>query len=137
MKGTVKGALTIAILAAFFALPCSLNAQTKAPEKPFSLSTSDIEFLTGKCNIERADVDVIPSLDSKARTSQASARDLLASLIAKRDCNLLQGFKNSRAYYKGLSVDKPIPLPPVGWDAAYLTKQEFEHYLYIMDNAPW
>ena len=97
---------------------------------PSGLTTADIQFLSGQCNIGQADINIIPKLS--ARTQQD-----LQSRIAKRDCALLQPFIASRNYFKGLKPNSVIPLTPLGWDVSYMTDEEFQQYLKILDSAPW
>jgi hypothetical protein len=97
---------------------------------PSGLTTADIQFLSGQCNIGQADINIIPKLS--ARTQQD-----LQSRIAKRDCALLQPFIASRNYFKRLKPNSVIPLTPLGWDVSYMTDEEFQQYLKILDSAPW
>ncbi|HEY1209821.1 MAG TPA: hypothetical protein VGE85_10665 [Terracidiphilus sp.] len=97
---------------------------------PAKLTAADIQFLTNQCKIGQPDIDVIPKLS--ANTQQ----DLL-SRIAQRDCALLQPFIASRNYYRQLKPNTEIPLAPVGWGLPYLTADEYQRYLKILDSAPW
>jgi hypothetical protein len=94
------------------------------------LTAEEISFLTSQCGIDQADVDIIPQLTERGR-------EILFQRIEKRDCKLLVAFKASRNYYRQLRYDKPLPLPPAGWNGNYLTEKEFERYGDILLKAPW
>ena len=94
------------------------------------LTAEEIDFLTKQCLIDRADVDIIKQLSNNTQA------DIL-KWIAAKDCKKFTAFKASREYYRKLSYDKAIPLPPVGWNTPYLTGEEFKRYLDILDKAPW
>ena len=86
--------------------------------------------MTKQCLIDQADVDVIPKLMNDGKGSIFSA-------IKNKNCEELNAFKISREYFKKLDVKKVIPLAPAGWDIKYLTKEEFNQYVEILENALW
>jgi len=100
------------------------------PEVRGQLTAIERDFLTGQCQIDRADVDVIEQLPEDGK------RDVFPR-IEKGDCKLLAAFKDSRAYFRSLKPGAKVPLPPAGWDSVYLTDDEFARYADIIANAPW
>jgi ankyrin repeat protein len=105
----------------------------KIPEAPpAKLSAADKQFLTSKCKIEPSDIDVIPKL-------AANTQQQLLSQIAMRNCTLLNSFKSVRNYYNSLKPKVSLPLPPGDWGYAeiYLTEEEFNRYVKIMQEAPF
>lgn len=103
----------------------------KLPKQvPSKLTSPDIKFLSEQCAIDRSDIDIIPQLDKKVQ------RKLFAR-IAMKDCKLMSSFKASRSYYKQLKPNVPFPMPPAGWNAAYLTSEELDNYKKMLDSAPW
>ncbi|MGA2634188.1 MAG: hypothetical protein ABSF16_08140 [Terracidiphilus sp.] len=97
---------------------------------PSGLTAADVQFLSGQCNIGQPDIDVIPKLSEDTQQK-------LQSLISRRDCALLQPYIASRNYYRQLMPKMAIPRAPAGWNIAYLTKDELQHYADIMDQQPW
>ena len=97
---------------------------------PARLTAADTQFLTDQCKIGQPDIDVIPKLSAKTQ------QDLL-SRIAQRDCALFQPFIASRNYFKQLKPNTVVPLTPAGWNVSYMTDEEFQQYLKILDSAPW
>ena len=105
----------------------------KMPEAPPSgLTAADEQFLTGECKIEQSDIDVIPKLDAKTQ-------QMLLSRIAMRNCTLLNSFKAVRNYYRSLKPKEAMPMPTGDWVHAdiYLTEEEFNRYVKIMQEAPF
>ena len=104
----------------------------KMPEAPpAQLTAEDKQFLTSKCKIEPSDIDVIPKLAAKTQQQ-------LVSQIAMRDCTLLNTFKAVRNYYNSLKPKKALKMPPADWVYAdtYLTEEEYNRYVKIMEEAP-
>lgn len=100
------------------------------------LTADDVKFLKDKCLIDQADIDVISKLNAKVQ-------DELLSIIAKRDCELLKTFKNSRNFARQLNKIVPpypesINLPKVSqpWSVKYLTEKELDHYLDLSRIPP-
>jgi len=93
------------------------------------LSPNDTQFLKS-CQVIQGDIAVIPKLSQ-------SAQDVINKAVQDKDCGRTGPLRASRAYYRKLSVDKPVPLPPAGWNIIYLTNEEFKNYINILDNAPW
>ena len=105
----------------------------KMPEAPPSgLTAADKQFLTGECKIEQSDIDVIPKLDAKTQ-------QMLLSRVAMRNCTLLSSFKAVRNYYGALKPKERLPMPSGDWVNAdiYLTEEEFNRYVKIMEEAPF
>jgi hypothetical protein len=105
----------------------------KIPEAPpAGLTAADKQFLTGECKIEQSDIDVIPKLDTKTQ-------QMLLSRIAMRNCILLNSFKAVRNYYSSLKPKVRLPMPTGDWVHAdiYLTEEEFNRYVKIMQEAPY
>jgi len=99
-------------------------------EAPAALSDEDIKFATEQCQIARTDLDAISKLEKRYR-------DLLFKRIVRRECNLLAGFKASRAYYakvKGLKKGDVLPMTPAGWNPDFLTEEEFKVYEKVLDS---
>ena len=94
-----------------------------------NLSPADAQFLTS-CQVVQADIAIIPRLSQ-------STQDSITKLIQGKDCGKTGPLLATRAYYRKLSIDKPVPLPPAGWNIIYLTDDEFKNYVNILDNAPW
>lgn len=105
------------------------GGKTPAPP-PERLTAADTQFLADQCKILQPDIDVIPKLSAKTQ------QDLL-SRIAQRDCVLLQPFIASRNYLRQLKPNTVVPLTPAGWNVSYMTDEEFQQYLKILDSAPW
>ena len=104
----------------------------KMPDAPpAQLTAEDKQFLTSKCKIEPSDIDVIPKLAAKTQQQ-------LVSQIAMRDCTLLNTFKAVRNYYNSLKPKKALKMPPADWVYAdtYLTEEEYNRYVKIMEEAP-
>ena len=104
----------------------------KMPEAtPSEITAADKQFLTGECKIDQSDIDVIPKLDAKTQ-------QMLLSRIAMRNCTLLSSFKAVRNYYKSLKPKERLPMPTGDWVHAdiYLTDEEFNRYVKIMEEAP-
>jgi hypothetical protein len=99
---------------------------------PAGLTAADTEFLAGECKIGQPDIDVIPKLDAKTQ-------QMLLSRIAMRDCALLRSFTAVRNYYRRLNPKVALPMPPAEWVNAdiYLTEEEFNQYVKIMNEAPF
>ena len=99
---------------------------------PAQLTAEDKQFLTSKCKIEPSDIDVIPKLAAKTQQQ-------LLSRIAMRNCTLLNSFKAVRNYYNSLKPNVRLPMPPGDWGYAdiYLTEEEFNRYVKIMQEAPF
>jgi ankyrin repeat protein len=105
----------------------------KMPEAaPAGLTAADKQFLTGECKIEQSDIDVIPKLDAKTQ-------QMLLSRIAMRNCTLLNSFNAVRNYYRSLKPKERLPMPSGDWVNAdiYLTDEEFNRYVKIMQEAPF
>ncbi len=122
--------LLILVLGSAVCFAQASGGGTPPPPPPPKLTAADIQFLTDQCKIGQPDIDVIPKLSAKVQ------QDLL-SRIAQRDCALLHPFITSRNYFWKLDVKKEIPLPPIGWSLDYLTSDEYQRYLDILNNAPW
>ncbi len=91
--------------------------------RDITLSPQDIEFLTKKCHINPAEVNVIPKL-----LEWRSA----GPFIRLRDCELLEGFENTREYLRKLTPPPgkpPFPLPPKGYDRIYFTDEECDYII--------
>ncbi|MFZ1980358.1 MAG: ankyrin repeat domain-containing protein, partial [Smithella sp.] len=104
----------------------------KMPEAPpAKLTAADKQFLTSECKIEPSDIDVIPRLAAKTQQQ-------LLSRIAMRNCTLLNSFKAVRNYYNSLKPKEALKMPPGDWVYAdmYLTEEEFNRYVKIMQEAP-
>jgi|GEM_PF-1263561 len=104
----------------------------KMPDAPpAQLTAEDKQFLTSECKIEPSDIDVIPKLAAKTQQQ-------LVSQIAMRDCTLLNTFKAVRNYYNSLKPKKALKMPPADWVYAdtYLTEEEYNRYVKIMEEAP-
>ena len=104
----------------------------KMPEAPpVELSAADKQFLTSECKIEPSDIDAIPRLATKTQQQ-------LLSRIAMRNCTLLNSFKAVRNYYNSLKPKEALKMPPGDWVYAdmYLTEEEFNRYVKIMQEAP-
>jgi len=104
----------------------------KMPDAPpAQLTAEDKQFLTSECKIEPSDIDVIPKLAAKTQQQ-------LVSQIAMRDCTLLNSFKAVRNYYNSLKPKKALKMPPADWVYAdtYLTEEEYNRYVKIMEEAP-
>lgn len=97
---------------------------------PAKLTAADTQFLTDQCKVGQPNIDVIPKLSAKTQQD-------LQSRIAQRDCALLQPFIASRNYFSGLKPNTELPRPPVGWSIYYLTDDEYQQYLDLLNNAPW
>jgi hypothetical protein len=93
------------------------------------LTPANIQFLQ-QCKVIQADIDVIPKLSQEIQTK-------IASWITAKDCRKLVPYNASRKYFKELKSTVPLPLPPAGWNGAYLTEEEFAQYVDILTNAPW
>lgn len=120
------------ILITIMFIICLVNVSYAENAEP-ELKAQDIDFLTKQCQIEQADVDVIPHLYKPMKME-------MISRIDRRDCKLFEKFKISRAYFKQMKQLKPksaIPLAPAGWDISHLTEEEFKQYIEILENAPW
>jgi len=104
----------------------------KMPEAaPAKLTAADKQFLTSECKIEPSDIDAIPKLTTKTQQQ-------LLSRIAMRNCTLLNSFKVVRNYYNSLKPKEALKMPPGDWGYAeiYLTDEEFNRYVKIMQEAP-
>ncbi len=105
------------------------KGSTSSEQVPTALTAADVKFLTEKCLIDPVDIKIIPQLSKEARAK-------LLPLLAKRDCNLLNPFKVTRAYIKKFRpVPKIIPKSPYGWDIDYFTPEEQEYYALVISNA--
>jgi ankyrin repeat protein len=105
----------------------------KMPEAPpAELTAADKQFLTSECKIEPSDIDAIPRLATKTQQQ-------LLSRIAMRNCTLLNSFKAVRIYYNSLKPKEALKMPPGDWVHAdiYLTEEEFNRYVKIMQEAPF
>jgi hypothetical protein len=105
----------------------------KMPEPPpAGLSAADKQFLIAECKIEQADIDVITRLDIKTQ-------QILLQRITMRNCTLLNSFKTVRNYYRSLKPKERLPMPTGDWVYAdiYLTEEEFNRYVKIMQEAPF
>lgn len=104
----------------------------KMPEAPpAKLTAADKQFLTSECKIGPSDIDAIPRLAAKTQQQ-------LLSRIAMRNCTLLNSFKAVRNYYNSLKPKEALKMPPADWGDAdmYLTEEEFNRYVKIMQEAP-
>jgi hypothetical protein len=99
---------------------------------PAQLTAADKKFMAAECKIEQADIDAIKTLDAKTR-------QMLMSRIAMRNCALLNSFKAVRTYFRSLRPKERMPMPPADWVHAdiYLTDDEFNQYVKIMNEAPF
>jgi len=102
-----------------------VNAQTV-------LTAEDVKFLRG-CNVEQADIDVIPNLSSDG---QEKLQLVLES--SRRNCSsaYIQSFKATRDYLKRLTPppkpeQRPLPLPPQGYDRSFLTPAEVSYVISV------
>ena len=118
-------ALIIGITLAFALEPVSTAADKLPPDtEREKISTQDSEFLTRQCGIVHDDIAVIQKLKKETRES-------LYGLIAKRDCNGLQGFKAVREFVKKYTPPpKETYMPPKGYKD-YTTIEEIN---YINEN---
>ncbi|HUN56323.1 MAG TPA: hypothetical protein VMU29_14315 [Smithella sp.] len=107
-----------------------VNVSIRQQETPRKLTAEEKEFLTNQCQINPAELDIIPELGND---NQA----VILNGVAQRDCSKLASFKASREYYRRLNPGAAIPLAPVGWAIDWLTDKEFQRYLDILNNAPW
>ncbi len=107
-----------------------VNVSIRPQESPRKLTVEEKDYLTKQCLIDSADLDIISELNIY---NQAQ---ILNGAVA-RDCNKLASFKASRKYYKKLKPNAVVPLTPVGWNISWLTDKEYQHYLDILNNAPW
>lgn len=102
------------------------------PAARAELSAADKAFLTGQCQISQEDVDIIPKLSQKAQ-------DKIAAWIAAKDTKEAAIYKNSRDYYRILCNLKPDDKYPLvsapGWHDMYLTGDEYENYLKILEKS--
>lgn len=98
------------------------------PVRP--LTAADKGFMAGQCQVPQMDIDVIPQLGRMAQ-------GYIVQWIDAKDCRKFVPYKNTRNYYRRLDINKPIPLPPAGWNGRWLTEQEFKNYVHILENAPW
>ncbi len=121
--------LLILALASVVCCAQANGGETPAPP-PAKLTAADTQFLTDQCKIGQPDIDVIPKLG-------ADTQQKLQSLTSRRDCTLLQPFIASRNYFRQLKPNTAIPLAPVGWSLTYITDEEYQEYLKILDSAPW
>lgn len=94
------------------------------------LTAADKDFMAKQCQVPQMDIDVIPQLGRMAQ-------GYIVQWIDAKDCRKFVPFKNTRNYYRQLNINKPIPLPPAGWNGRWLTEQEFKNYTHILGNAPW
>ena len=134
-----KASISVLVLASTFACIQPAASADSLAATLSGLTASDVGFLTGQCQVDPRDVDVIGKLASDVQES-------LRSKIAQRQCSLLKVFIDSRNYFRRLDIKKPVPLPPAGWYGEamsdgegmhYLTKEERAQYNDIMNNAPW
>jgi hypothetical protein len=95
------------------------------------LSVVDKDFIIKECKIAQADIPVIPRLSDDTQA-------ILQARIHKRNCLLLEPFETSRNYYRQLlqlGPHEPLPAPPAVWNSMYLTADEFENYMKIVENT--
>ncbi|MGD0279644.1 MAG: hypothetical protein ABSC11_10090 [Smithella sp.] len=107
-----------------------VNVSIRPQESPRKLTADEKDYLTKQCLIDSSDLDIIPEL---SHDSQAQ----VLNWVTARDCSKFASFKTSREYYRKLRIDAVVPLPPVGWSLSWLTDKEYQHYLDILNNAPW
>jgi hypothetical protein len=107
-----------------------VNVSIRPQESPRKLTVEEKDYLTKQCLIDSADLDIIPELDNDHQA-------LILNGVTDRNCSKLASFKASREYYKKLRPNATIPLAPIGWAIDWLTEKEYQHYLDILNNAPW
>ena len=107
-----------------------VNVSIRQQESPRKLTADEKDYLTKQCLIDSADLDIIPELDNDHQVQ-------ILNGVVERNCSKLASFKTSREYYRKLRIDAVVPLPPVGWSLSWLTDKEYQHYLDILNNAPW
>ncbi len=83
--------------------------------------------LLPQCQVPQADINIIGQLSPDAQ----------ALIASWKTCSQTAPFTASRDYYRRLKPKTRIPLPPAGWDTAFLTDEEFVRYADIIANAPW
>jgi hypothetical protein len=110
----------------------TVTLRIDAPEQALDikLSPQDIEFLTKECQIDPADVNVIPKLLSWTDAD-------LYIQGRSRKCHLLEPFKNTREYLRKLTPPPekpPFPLPPKGYNRKYLTDEECDYLVATMSR---
>ena len=92
------------------------------------LSAEDIAFLQG-CNVEQADIDVIPGLPEDGRTNLE-----LVLEYPRRHCDMqaVKAFKETREYLRKFTPPpEVIPMPPGEYNRIYLTPAEAEYVIEI------
>jgi len=99
---------------------------------PERLSAENVKFLKEECQVDPADIEVMPKLEKQYR-------DLLYLRTVRRECKLLEGFKNARAYFRKLQARKKgenFPMPPPGWTNNFqaLTDEEFAIFEKCLDD---
>jgi len=89
-----------------------------APALDLKLSKQDIEFLTKQCRIDPADVNVIPKLNRRAKST-------IRVFLSESDCTLMEPFKQTREFLKKFTPPpEQSPLPPQYYSRDYLTEEE-------------
>ncbi|MGA9112030.1 MAG: hypothetical protein ACLPSL_16155 [Smithella sp.] len=99
-------------------------------DNPRKLTVEEKDFLIKQCLVDPADLDIISELNPNNQTTVLNGANA-------RDCSKIASLKASREYYRKLRLDAIVPLPPVGWSLGWLTDKEYQHYLDILNNAPW
>lgn len=127
-EATIEGAMTDIKVGDSVLLKGQLFKVSASPLR--ELTVADKNFMAGQCQVPQMDIDVIPELEGEAQR-------YILQWIDTNDCRKFVPYKNSRNYYRQLNVNKPIPLPPAGWNGRWLTPQEFKNYVQILENAPW
>jgi hypothetical protein len=99
----------------------------KAEDK---LTTDDVNFLKS-CNIEQADIDVIPKLPAGGKEN---IQLVLESKHKHCNMEIIKSFKATREYLKKFTpIPELIPPPPRGYTRDYLTKEE-QNYMIVTNN---
>jgi hypothetical protein len=99
-------------------------------DNPRKLTVEEKDFLIKQCFVDPADLDIISELNPNNQTTVLNG-------ASTRDCSKIASFKASREYYKKLKPNATVPLTPVGWNISWLTDKEYQHYIDILNNAPW
>ncbi len=105
-------------------LLCCLSVNAHA----ITLTAEDVKFLRG-CNVEQADIDVIPNLPLGGQE-----RLQLVLESSRKHCNMeaITSFKATREFLRKYTPEPTmVPLPPVGYSRAFLTPEELKYILDI------
>jgi hypothetical protein len=83
-----------------------------------------------RCGVTDEEMKVVPTLD---RGVQAN----ISRWMAAHECKKLLPLRRTREYLGRilrLKPGEPLPMPPAGWDADYLTEEEFGQYVKILNR---